>query len=288
MKTKSSILLIILFIGASIAQDSLAILKYDPKLGLDMKGLINSPRNQIKLIDSKIDEIIANVKNSPIIEVTENDIVFMETSVGKFTMKLFPDIAPEHCKNFKRLANSGFYDLTAFHRVIPGFMIQGGDILSRDFDDENDGTGGPGWTIDAEFNNYSHKKGVLSMARSSDPNSAGSQFFICVADAPHLDGKYTVFGEVTSKIHVIDRIAKAPTGYSIVKINSKKEIPIDEDPENWVTLKDPKTGETIYSKIPNGLNENNYRTVQQKNLYSDKPMSDVLIKKVRVNSSEEK
>ncbi|MBC8196672.1 MAG: peptidylprolyl isomerase [Candidatus Marinimicrobia bacterium] len=212
----------------------------------------------------------------------------METSVGKFTMKLFPDIAPEHCKNFKRLANSGFYDLTTFHRVIPGFMIQGGDILSRDFDDENDGTGGPGWTIDAEFNNYSHKKGVLSMARSSDPNSAGSQFFICVADAPHLDGKYTVFGEVTSKIHVIDRIVKAPTGYSIVKINSKKEIPVDEDPENWVTLKDPKTGETIYSKTPNGLNKNNYRTVQQKNLYSDRPMSDVIIKKVRVKLSEEK
>ena len=91
------------------------------------------------------------------------------------------------------MANSGFYDGTKFHRVIPNFMIQGGDILSRDGDSSNDGTGGPGWTVDAEFSDIKHVRGTLSMARSRDVNSAGSQFFICVSPQPHLDGQYTVF-----------------------------------------------------------------------------------------------
>ena len=138
------------------------------------------------------------------------------------------------------------------------FIIQGGDILSRDYNVENDGTGSPGWTIQSEFNNKSHKRGTLSMARSADPNSAGSQFFICVADVPHLDSNYTVFGEVISKIHIIDIIAKSPTGYSTANINAKPNIPKGENPENWVTLMDPKTGTTIYSKVPEGLNKNNW------------------------------
>ena len=282
MKTKFLFLQSI-FIGYFLfGSDSLAIQKYNPKLGLNMKGLINQPKKQIKIIDSKIEEIRLKAKNFPTQEINANDIVFMETSVGKLQLKLFPDVAPEHCKNFKKLANSGFYDGTAFHRVIPGFMIQGGDILSRDFDSDNDGTGGPGWTINAEFNNISHKRGILSMARATDPNSAGSQFFICVADAFHLDSNYTVFGEVIDKIHVIDRIVKSPTGYSIAKISAKDSIPKDEDLNNWVTLTDPKTQKQIYSKIPEGINKNAYKSQQQNYLFSDRPMNDVVIKSVRV------
>ena len=288
MKTKFLFLQSI-FIGYFLfGSDSLAIQKYNPKLGLNMKGLINQPKKQIKIIDSKIEEIRLNAKNFPTQEINANDIVFMETSVGKLQLKLFPDVAPEHCKNFKKLANSGFYDGTTFHRVIPGFMIQGGDILSRDFDSDNDGTGGPGWTINAEFNNISHKRGILSMARATDPNSAGSQFFICVADAFHLDSNYTVFGEVIDKIHVIDRIVKSPTGYSIAKISAKDSIPKDEDLNNWVTLTDPKTQKKIYSKIPEGINKNAYKSQQQNYLFSDRPMNDIVIKSVRVKPKNSK
>ena len=288
MKTKFLFLQSI-FIGYFLfGSDSLAIQKYDPKLGLNMKGLINQPKKQIKLIDTKIEEIRLKAKIFPTQEINDNDIVFMETSVGKLQLKLFPDVAPEHCKNFKKLANSGFYDGTTFHRVIPGFMIQGGDILSRDFDSDNDGTGGPGWTINAEFNNISHKRGILSMARATDPNSAGSQFFICVADAFHLDSNYTVFGEVIDKIHVIDRIVKSPTGYSIAKISAKDSIPKDEDLNNWVTLTDPKTQKKIYSKIPEGINKNAYKSQQQNYLFSDRPMNDIVIKSVRVKPKNSK
>jgi cyclophilin family peptidyl-prolyl cis-trans isomerase len=288
MKTKLKLLIINYFITILFGLDSLAIQKYAPKLGLNMKGFINSPKSQTKLIDSKIDEIKKRALNFKLEDNAQNDIVYMETSVGKLTLKLFPRIAPEHCKNFKKLANSGYYDGTTFHRVIPGFMIQGGDILSRDFDTDNDGTGGPGWIIPAEFNNISHKRGILSMARGSDPNSAGSQFFICTSDATHLDGKYTVFGEVISKIHVIDRIVTSPSGYSIAKISSKPKIPEDENSENWIKLKDPRTNTEIYSKVPNGIAKDTYKNQQQQYLYSDRPLNDVIIKSVRVMPDESK
>ncbi|RKY83708.1 peptidylprolyl isomerase [candidate division KSB1 bacterium] len=126
--------------------------------------------------------------------------------MGTIEFKFYEKDAPNHCANFKKLANSGFYDGTTFHRVIPGFMIQGGDILSKDSDPYNDGTGGPGYTLKAEFNSIPHERGIVSMARRADPNSAGSQFFICVATAPHLNGKYTVFGKVIKGMDVVDRI----------------------------------------------------------------------------------
>ena len=172
---------------------------FDLSKGLNIPGLIPSTLSsskKIHLLPFQIDSIKQKAKNYIPKAVTADDIVIMETSRGQMTLKLFPVAAPKHCENFKKLANSGYYDGTTFHRIIPGFMIQGGDINSRDNDPKNDGHGGPGWTVDAEFNEISHKRGILSMARSADPNSAGSQFFICVADAPHLDGKYTVFGEV--------------------------------------------------------------------------------------------
>ena len=126
--------------------------------------------------------------------------------VGEIVLKFFPDVAPNHVKNFIKLAQEKFYDGTTFHRVIPGFMIQGGDPNSKSQDRSSHGMGGPGHRVKAEFNSKPHKRGILSMARSNDPDSAGSQFFICVNDAHFLDWKYTVFGEVVSGMEVADKI----------------------------------------------------------------------------------
>ncbi len=130
----------------------------------------------------------------------------IETKFGSMEMKFFPDAAPNHVKNFIDLSKKGFYDGTTFHRVIPGFMIQGGDPNSISHDKTKHGMGGPGYTVKAEFNNKAHKRGILSMARAAHPDSAGSQFFICVADSPFLDKQYTVFGEVVSGMDVADKI----------------------------------------------------------------------------------
>src|SRR5688572_23691610 len=126
--------------------------------------------------------------------------------IGDIVLRFFHDVAPGHVKNFIDLAKKGFYNGTTFHRVIPGFMIQGGDPNSKRPDRSSHGMGGPGYQIQAEFNSKPHKRGVLSMARSNDPNSAGSQFFICVADSNFLDWKYTAFGEVISGLDVVDKI----------------------------------------------------------------------------------
>ena len=134
----------------------------------------------------------------------------IETKLGNIELKFFSDVAPNHVNNFIELAKKGFYDGTIFHRVIPGFMIQGGDPNSKNPDRSKHGMGGPGYTIKAEFNEKPHKRGTLSMARSANPDSAGSQFFICVADAPFLDRQYTVFGEVTSGMEVADKIVNQP------------------------------------------------------------------------------
>lgn len=125
-------------------------------------------------------------------------------------IRFFPQDAPGHVENFKKLARQGFYDDTTFHRVIPGFMIQGGDPNTKDDDRSNDGFGGPGYNIPAEFNGISHRRGIVSMARSQDPNSAGSQFFIVVSDSTYLDRQYTVFGQVISGLEVADRIVSQP------------------------------------------------------------------------------
>jgi cyclophilin family peptidyl-prolyl cis-trans isomerase len=134
----------------------------------------------------------------------------IETKFGNLSLRFFPDVAPNHVKNFIDLAKKGFYDGTLFHRVIPGFMIQGGDPNTRNPDPSKHGTGGPGYTLKAEFNDRPHKKGTLSMARAADPNSAGSQFFICVAPSSFLDKQYTVFGEVVSGMDVADKIVSQP------------------------------------------------------------------------------
>jgi len=134
----------------------------------------------------------------------------IETKFGNIELKFFPDVAPNHVNNFIELAKKGFYDGTTFHRVIPDFMIQGGDPNSKNPDKSTHGMGGPGYSVKAEFNAMPHKRGTLSMARAASPDSAGSQFFICVAARPNLDGKYTVFGEVVSGMEVVDKIVGQP------------------------------------------------------------------------------
>jgi peptidyl-prolyl cis-trans isomerase B (cyclophilin B) len=135
----------------------------------------------------------------------------IETKFGEIELEFFADKAPGHVKNFLDLARKGFYDGTTFHRVIPGFMIQGGDPNTKDLNASRDrhGTGGPGYTIKAEFNDTAHKRGVLSMARSQSPDSAGCQFFICVADANFLDRQYTAFGRVVRGMEAADQVVNA-------------------------------------------------------------------------------
>ena len=142
--------------------------------------------------------------------VSAQEIAVIETKFGKIEVQFFKDRAPGHVKNFKDLAKKGFYDGTIFHRVIPGFMIQGGDPNTKSDDRSNHGMGGPGYSIKAEFNDTPHKRGILSMARSQDPNSAGSQFYIVVKDSAFLDGQYTAFGKVLSGMTVADQIVNAP------------------------------------------------------------------------------
>ena len=136
--------------------------------------------------------------------------VTVETKFGKIVFKLLPDLAPETVRSFEKLSKSGFYDGTLFHRVISGFMIQGGDPNTKSPDKSKWGTGGPGYMLKAEFNSKSHLRGVVSMARAMDPDSAGSQFFIVTTDSTFLDRQYTAFGEVIEGIEVADKIVNLP------------------------------------------------------------------------------
>lgn len=151
-----------------------------------------------------------------------NDVAVINTTDGTMVVAFWPGEAPNTVANFEKLAKQGFYDGTCFHRIIKGFMVQGGDPLTKDSSDEGAwGTGGPGYTINAEFNDHSHQFGVLSMARSSDPNSAGSQFFICDGDASFLDHQYTAFGHLIKGGDVLTKIANTPVGPNGQGENSK-------------------------------------------------------------------
>ena len=155
----------------------------------------------------------------------EKDVAVISTQFGDMVVEFSPEVAPMHVDNFKILAKEGYFDGTTFHRIIPGFMIQGGDPNSKDNDRMNDGTGGRAgklfgigreddpnsWLVPGEFNENLHLKGTLSMARTRDPDSASSQFFICHAPQPGLDRQYTVFGQVISGIEIIDKIASVNT-----------------------------------------------------------------------------
>lgn len=143
----------------------------------------------------------------------------IETRFGNIEIRFFPEVAPNHVNNFIELAKKGFYDGTTFHRVIPGFMIQGGDPNSKSPDRSTHGMGGPGYTVKAEFSDKPHRRGTLSMARAAHPDSAGSQFFICVAESSFLNKQYTVFGEVVSGMDVVDKIVSQP--------RDKKDNPLE-------------------------------------------------------------
>ncbi len=154
-------------------------------------------------------------KDKALMNGTPSEVAVIKTSDGEMVAEFWPEVAPKTVENFKKLARSGFYDGTAFHRIVKAFMIQGGDPLTKDLSKESRyGSGDPGYSIKAEFNNKSHEKGVLSMARSSDPDSAGSQFFICLADARRLDHQYTTFGKLIKGIDVLEKIGDIPTTMS--------------------------------------------------------------------------
>jgi peptidyl-prolyl cis-trans isomerase B (cyclophilin B) len=141
-----------------------------------------------------------------------NEVAVIKTSQGELTVAFWPEVAPKTVENFKALARKGFYDGTSFHRIVKGFMVQGGDPLTKDPRQESRwGTGDPGYKIKAEFSNKPHVRGVISMARSSDPDSAGSQFFICLADARFLDGQYTAFGQLIKGDDVLGKLGDTPT-----------------------------------------------------------------------------
>lgn len=157
-------------------------------------------------------------KPNPIVTIDMGDLAAID-------IELYPDVAPNTVRNFIYLVEQGFYDGLTFHRVIPGFMIQGGDP-------KGNGTGGPGYSIKGEFsrngflNELKHERGVISMARTSDPNSAGSQFFIMVDSAPHLDGSYAAFGKVISGMEVVDKIVTAPRGFNDRPLQPQKMVSV--------------------------------------------------------------
>lgn len=154
---------------------------------------------------------------------TAKEVAVIKTDAGDIVVEFWSDVAPKTVENFKKLAKEKFYDGTAFHRVMQGFMIQGGDPLTKDASKaEMYGSGDPGYKIKAEFNNRSHQRGVLSMARSNDPDSAGSQFFICLGDASFLDTKYTAFGKVIKGDDVLGKIGDAETVFK----GREKSLPV--------------------------------------------------------------
>ena len=151
-----------------------------------------------------------------------NEVAVIKTSEGDMVVQFWTDAAPNTIENFKKLAKQGFYNGTIFHRIVKGFMIQGGDPNSNDPAKENRyGEGGPGYKIKAEFNDHSHERGVISMAREPDPDSAGSQFFICLAPVTRLDHQYTTFGKLIKGDEVLDKIGNTPVSRNSMGENSK-------------------------------------------------------------------
>jgi len=220
--------------------------------------------------------------------VLDSDIIVMETMMGTMKFEFYNNLAPKHCLNFKKLANSGYYDNTLFHIIIKDFLIQGGDVLSLDDNPDNDGHGGPGWTIDAEFNDVKHDIGTLSMFRSKDPNSAGSQFFISLGKYPHLDGEYTAFGYIIDGEGILKLISNMTTEYDQAVSLSESKIPQNQDSDHWVEVYNPRIDEIRYCKVPDFINKNAYRDEINKkfrNYY--KPSVRIIIDKIRVINSDE-
>ncbi len=165
--------------------------------------------------NSEIEEFCEKINSIKASPVKDDEIAVIETSMGVIKFEFFPNEAPNHCASFKKLANNGFYDWTAFHRVAVNFVVQGGDIYSKNDDPKDDGSGDPGFALDAEFSHLSHKRGMVSTARlANDINSGSSQFFIMHAPHPRLNGEYTVFANVIEGMDVVDAIAESPVKLS--------------------------------------------------------------------------
>jgi len=187
-----------------------------------------------------------------------DSVVVIETNLGNLAIEFFPNDAPKHVENFVKLSQSGFYDDTLFHRIIPGFMIQGGDPNTIDGDPNSWGTGGPDEKLDAEFNNIKHNRGIVSMARSADPNSAGSQFFIVHKDSNFLDEEYTVFGRIVteSSFETLDKIAAIQTGTSDRPVNpeqvriNKATVVERSNISNILELSEPERTGSIVTNMP--------------------------------------
>ena len=186
------------------------------------------------IVTARADDKLTNTPtNASMSNSNTNEVAIINTTEGTMVIQFWTDAAPNTIANFKKLAEKGFYDGTAFHRVIKGFMIQGGDPLTKDASREDMwGTGDPGYKIKAEFNDHSHQRGVISMARSNDPDSAGSQFFICDGNPTFLDHQYTTFGKLIKGDDVLTKIANASTHPpdrpdKRIGINSIKIVPAD-------------------------------------------------------------
>ena len=249
------IIFVSFLLSDSLIIDNPLLSKKGLNFSVNMKGNLipKEPKDlspvEIDLIKSKAKDFVPN-------PVTGNDIIIMETNFGIMEFVFYNEEAPNHSYNFKKLANSGFYDETIFHRIIPGFMAQGGDVLTRDSNKKNDGRGNPGWTVDQEFNNISHEKGILSMARSQDVNSAGSQFFICFDNAPHLNNKYTVFGKLLSGYEVLDKIEKLKSEADYIIDRSVSKVP-DAEKNNFLEFN--YKNRKRYIKIPLNEDKNKFR-----------------------------
>ena len=264
-------------------------LKFDD---LDIPSVIPDPNEKNSNIIS-LDELNAIKKRAKEFipnPISDSDVIVMETMMGKIEFKFYNNSAPKHCLNFKKLCNSGYYDNTLFHIIIKDFMIQGGDILTLDSNPDNDGLGGPGWSIDAELNDIKHDMGTLSMFRTKELNSAGSQFFICLDQYPHLDGEYTAFGYIINGENILKMISSMSTEYDQAFSLSESRVPDNQDNDNWVEVYNPKTDKIRYSKIPDFIDKNAYRDEINKkfrNYY--KPTAPIIIYKIRViNSNNEK
>jgi len=194
-------------------------------------GLSLARAEETKPTEAKPEAPKAEVKKDEAKAVKE--VAVIKTSEGEMVLEFYPEVAPKHVENFKKLAKKGFYDGTCFHRVIKGFMIQGGDPNTKDESKKSSwGMGGPGHSVNAEFNQKPHLRGTLSMARSQDPNSAGSQFFICHGAPSFLNGQYTVFGQLIKGDDVLEKIATTTTEGSDrpvkrMNIESVKIVPAD-------------------------------------------------------------
>lgn len=228
----SARLFILVLLGALIISCGGTFNKFQPLTEAQLarlaaKNRVSPTASQDTLSRQEIAAVLEKVKRTPASEVHEREVAVLQTSLGPIVIAFYDDAAPEHCKNFKRLVQAGFFDQTRFHRIIAGFVIQGGDILTRDGDPENDGNGDAGYLLKAEFNQIPHDLGIVSMARDQDPNSAGSQFFICLSRerTARLDGKYTVFGKVIGGLDTVDKLGKVET-----RVNERGEKSLPATP----------------------------------------------------------